>query len=171
VIILFFVGFLLLIGTLSVLKSNLVVRRRSGLGYCFLRHCFWTDLHLKEAGKIVVHHVALGPTPLGVILLLESPEHIEFRTRGLFPFQAVIQVSSPPGCAAAQKTDLEWRGSAEGALFDSEGKLVTRLRRKLNIRSSGGIGCVKRGPSVNDCPPCESTSRFCESDCTLRLNL
>ncbi len=33
VIILFFAGFLLLISVLSVLKPNLFVRRRSGLGY------------------------------------------------------------------------------------------------------------------------------------------
>jgi hypothetical protein len=119
-------------------------RRSTGIrAACFLRDCFWTDLHPKEAGKIVVHHVLLGPTRLGVILLLKSPEHIEFRARGLFPFQAIIQVPSPPGCAAAQKTDLEWRGLAEGASFDSESKLVARLRCKLNIRPPDGIECAQ----------------------------
>jgi len=46
VIILFFVGFLLLISVLAVLKPNLFVRRRSGLGY---------SLNLRDPWSWTVH--------------------------------------------------------------------------------------------------------------------
>ena len=48
-IILFFAGFLLLISVLSVLKPNLFVRRRSGLGY---------SINLRNPWSWTVHHLS-----------------------------------------------------------------------------------------------------------------
>jgi hypothetical protein len=62
-IILFFVGFWLLIGVLSVLRPNLFVRRRSGFGY---------TLDFRNPWSWVVHLYLLIGLPLLLIFLALS---------------------------------------------------------------------------------------------------
>jgi hypothetical protein len=63
VIILFFVGFLLLVSVLSILKPNLFVRRRSGLGY---------SINLRDPWSWAVHLYLLIGLPLLIVYLALS---------------------------------------------------------------------------------------------------
>ncbi len=66
VIILFFAGFLLLISVLSVLKPNLFVRRRSGLGYSINLRNPWSwavHLHLLIGLPLLFIYLALSCSP------------------------------------------------------------------------------------------------------------